>query len=92
MACFGNSIRKLNYQNLLLINLQAYSASYHDDRIKLTMLFNSGVVNEEKVYLLKELKAPVGYFIGGPLDIAYNNVSLPLYPFSCAILPLLQTD
>jgi hypothetical protein len=59
--------------------MQAYSASYHDDRIKLTILFNSGVVDEAKVYLLQELKAPIAYFIGGPLDIAYKNVSLPIY-------------
>jgi dienelactone hydrolase len=54
--------------------LEAYSASYHDNRIKLTVLFNSGVIDEKKTYLLKELKAPVGYFLGGPLDIAYENV------------------
>jgi dienelactone hydrolase len=56
--------------------LQAYSASYHDDRIKLTIMFNSGVVEDKKAYLLKELKAPVAYLIGGPKDIAYNNVSI----------------
>jgi dienelactone hydrolase len=55
--------------------LQAYSASYHDDRIKLTILFNSGVIEDSKAYLLKELKAPVAYIIGGPKDIAYNNVN-----------------
>jgi dienelactone hydrolase len=56
--------------------LQAYSASYHDDRVKLTILFNSGVIEDSKTYLLSELKAPVVYMIGGPKDIAYNNVSL----------------
>lgn len=59
--------------------LQAYSASYHDDRIKQTILFNSGTIDDNKVYLLKELKFPVAYFIGGPKDIAYPNVRLP-YP------------
>jgi hypothetical protein len=54
--------------------LEAYSASYHDDRVKTTLILNSGVVDEKKVYLLKELKAPVGMFIGGPKDIAYENV------------------
>jgi hypothetical protein len=29
------------------------------------MILNSGVINEEKVYLLQELKAPIAYFIGG---------------------------
>jgi hypothetical protein len=54
--------------------LEAYSASYHDDRIKLTILFNSGIIDGNKTYLLKELKAPVGFFLGGPLDVAYANV------------------
>jgi dienelactone hydrolase len=54
--------------------LEAYSASYHDDRIKLTVLFNSGVIDPNKKYLLKELKAPIAFFLGGPTDIAYENV------------------
>jgi dienelactone hydrolase len=61
--------------------LQAYSASYHDDRIKQTIMFNSGVIDDNKVPLLKELKSPVAYFIGGPHDIAYANVRF--HPF-CA--------
>jgi dienelactone hydrolase len=55
--------------------LEAYSASYHDDRVKATILLNSGVIDEPKVYLLSELKAPVALFNGGPLDVAYANVS-----------------
>jgi dienelactone hydrolase len=55
--------------------LEAYSASYHDDRIKLTVLFNSGVLDNAKTHLLSELKVPVAYFLGGPKDIAYANVS-----------------
>jgi hypothetical protein len=52
------------------------STSYHDDRIKLTLVLHSGVVQDEKAYLLKELnKYPIAYIIGGPKDIAYNNVS-----------------
>jgi dienelactone hydrolase len=54
--------------------LEAYSASYHDDRVKTTILLNSGVIDEQKTYLLRELKAPVAMFIGGPKDIAYVNV------------------
>jgi hypothetical protein len=42
----------------------------------LTILFNSGVIDEKKVYLLKELKSPIAYFIGGPKDIAYPNVGV----------------
>ncbi|KAF2663118.1 hypothetical protein BT63DRAFT_419308 [Microthyrium microscopicum] len=54
--------------------LEAYSASYHDDRVKTTVLLNSGIIDEPKVYLLAELKAPVALFNGGPLDVAYPNV------------------
>jgi dienelactone hydrolase len=54
--------------------LEAYSVSYHEPRVKLTVLFNSGVIDNQKTYLLKELKAPVAYFLGGPKDIAYANV------------------
>ncbi|KAF2423491.1 hypothetical protein EJ08DRAFT_701142 [Tothia fuscella] len=71
--------------------LEAYSASYHDDRIKLTILFNSGVIAEEKTYLLKELKAPVGYFLGGPLDIAYPNGERD-YPLLPAGLPAMKAS
>jgi hypothetical protein len=52
------------------------STSYHDDRVKLTLMLHSGVIDESKTYLLKELnKYPIAYIIGGPKDIAYNNVS-----------------
>jgi len=51
------------------------STSYHDDRIKLTLVLHSGVIQNSKAYLLKELnKFPIAYIIGGPKDIAYNNV------------------
>jgi hypothetical protein len=59
--------------------LEALSAAYHDDRVKTTMVMNSGVMSADKKYLLKELKYPVAYFIGGPTDIAYLNVSSHLY-------------
>jgi dienelactone hydrolase len=54
--------------------LEALSASYHDDRVKTTMVMNSGVFSAGQKALLKELKAPIAYFIGGPKDIAYQNV------------------
>jgi hypothetical protein len=59
--------------------LEAYSASYHDPRVKTTLICNSGVIDEAKKYLLAEFKAPIAYFIGGPKDIAYKNVSLTLF-------------
>jgi hypothetical protein len=55
--------------------LESYSAAYHDDRIKFIGMFNSGLVNPAKTCLLKEFKVPIAYFVGGPRDIAYENVS-----------------
>lgn len=60
--------------------LESYSASYHDERVKVTTLFNSGLLSAEKSYLLAELKVPVAYFVGGPKDIAYLNVCSPSPP------------
>ncbi|QDS75397.1 hypothetical protein FKW77_002950 [Venturia effusa] len=53
--------------------LEAYSAAYHNDRVKLIGVYNSGVIDHRKKYLLKELKAGVAYFEGGPLDPGYAN-------------------
>jgi hypothetical protein len=53
--------------------LSSYSTSYHDDRVKLTVLLNSGVTEPTKRCLLKELKAPVAMLLGGPCDIANKN-------------------
>jgi hypothetical protein len=61
---------------------EAYSASYHDPRVVLTMLFNSGVFIPARRYLLSELTAPVAYFCGGPIDLSYE-ISLADY----ALLP-----
>jgi hypothetical protein len=54
--------------------LEAYSAAYHNDRVKLIGVYNSGVIDVKKKGLLKELKASVAYFQGGPLDPGYANV------------------
>jgi acetyl esterase/lipase len=55
--------------------LESYAASYHDNRIKNTILINSAVLDDSQRYLLAELKAPVALFIGGPNDVAYDSVS-----------------
>jgi hypothetical protein len=55
--------------------LEALSASYKDPRVKLTMLFNSGIEDAAKRTRLGELKAPVAYFYGGSTDRAYGFVS-----------------
>ncbi|KAE9994573.1 hypothetical protein EG327_008086 [Venturia inaequalis] len=78
LAAAGQSCGGLEGKSIL----SSYATSYHDDRVKLTVLFNSGVIDPAKKYLLKELKAPVAYFLGGPLDIAYPNgeADYPLLP------------
>ena len=53
---------------------EALSISYHNDKVKLMFVVNSGALNERARPWLKELKAPVAYFNGGPRDIAYKNV------------------
>jgi hypothetical protein len=53
--------------------LEAYGASYKDDRVKLTVLLNSGVIDPSKKCFLKELKSPVAMFLGGPCDTANSN-------------------
>lgn len=56
--------------------LEAMSAAYHDERVKRVALFNIGIFQDEKRYLLQEIKVPVAWFIGGPKDMGYPNVRL----------------
>jgi dienelactone hydrolase len=69
--------------------LESYSTSYHDPRVKLTLLFNMGIYQDAKRYLLKELKVPVAYFLGGPKDTGFPNVRITslLFPFFIPSLP-----
>jgi hypothetical protein len=53
--------------------IQAYSASL-DPRVTLTGIFNSGLISQGNTKLFEKLHAPIGYFLGGPTDIAYLNV------------------
>jgi len=69
--------------------LEAYSASWKDERVKLTMIFNSGITNTSRTPLLSDLKVPIAYFLGGPGDVAYKNVS---FIFPSCICPLRETD
>jgi hypothetical protein len=55
--------------------VQAYSASL-DPRVKVTGIFNSGLINAGNTKLFEKLHGPVGFFLGGPTDIAYDNVSI----------------
>jgi hypothetical protein len=54
--------------------IQAYSASL-DPRVKATGIFNSGLLNVNNTPLFNNLTSPIGWFLGGPTDIAYENVS-----------------
>jgi dienelactone hydrolase len=51
--------------------LEAYSTSYHNPKVKLTMIFNVGVFDESRRHFMSELQAPVGWFMGGPHDAGY---------------------
>ena len=37
------------------------------------------LVQDNRRYLLQEIKVPVAYFIGGPKDMGYTTVSSPLF-------------
>ncbi|KAK4207695.1 hypothetical protein QBC37DRAFT_405979 [Rhypophila decipiens] len=54
--------------------LEAMSSAYHDERVKRIIMFNIGIFQDEKRYLLQEIKVPVAWFIGGPKDMGYPNV------------------
>jgi hypothetical protein len=51
------------------------STAYHNPKVKLIMMFNIAIFQDNKRYLLQELKVPVAWFIGGPKDMGYPNVS-----------------
>jgi len=55
--------------------LMSYSGAYHNPKVKLVGVMNSGVIDPKKKYLLQELNTTVAIVNGGPLDIAYVNVS-----------------
>jgi hypothetical protein len=55
--------------------LEAMSVAYHNPKVKQIILFNIAIFHDNQRYLLSELKAPVTWFIGGPKDMGYSNVS-----------------
>jgi hypothetical protein len=55
--------------------LQAMSVSYKNPAVKLTMMFNIAIFQDDRRYLLSQLTSPVAYFIGGPPDMGFLNVS-----------------
>ncbi|MFB4309830.1 alpha/beta hydrolase [Actinomadura sp. GTD37] len=52
--------------------LEAYEVSA-DPRVTTTGIWNSGMLSDADNDQLARLHAPIGYFIGGPSDIAYEN-------------------
>ncbi|WP_207933218.1 alpha/beta hydrolase [Actinomadura sp. GC306] len=52
--------------------LEAYEVST-DPRVDATGIWNSGFMSALDKRKLARLRAPIGYFIGGPGDIAYEN-------------------
>jgi hypothetical protein len=56
--------------------LEAMSVAYHNPKVKFMVLLNIAIFQDNKRYLLKELKAPVAWFIGGPKDMGFSNVSI----------------
>lgn len=63
----------------------AYTASL-DLRIKATAIFNSVLINEANKKHFPKLHAPVGYFLAGPIDIAWANVIIMFNSFVTTLL------
>ncbi|MGK5559038.1 alpha/beta hydrolase [Actinomadura kijaniata] len=53
--------------------IEAYEVSSTDRRVTTTGIFNSGLMSALDKPMLSRLRAPIGYFVGGPSDIAYPN-------------------
>jgi pimeloyl-ACP methyl ester carboxylesterase len=70
--------------------LEAMSTAYHDARVKRVMLFNIAIFQDERRYLLQEIKIPVAWFVGGPQDMGYPNVSFHPFPFPLSPSTLLS--
>ncbi|KAF2684227.1 hypothetical protein K458DRAFT_303696 [Lentithecium fluviatile CBS 122367] len=74
--------------------LEAMSRVYHDERYKLRggfMMFNIAISQDDRRYLLSEIKVPVAYFIGGKPDMGYLN-SAKDYALLNAGLPKLRAN
>ncbi|KAI1854732.1 hypothetical protein JX265_002369 [Neoarthrinium moseri] len=53
--------------------LEAMSTAYHDTRVKRIMMFDIAIFQDDRRYLLQEIKVPVAWFVGGPKDMGYPN-------------------
>jgi dienelactone hydrolase len=60
--------------------LEAYEAGGPDARISNIGIFDSGLLNAASSKpTMASIKKPVFYFLGGPTDIAYENVSTSVF-------------
>jgi dienelactone hydrolase len=64
--------------------LEAMSTAYHDERVKRIMMFNIAIFQDDRRYLLQEIKVPVAWFVGGKTDMGFNTVSL----LSCLMISI----
>lgn len=55
--------------------LEAMSNAYHDARVKRIIMFNIAIFQDDRRYLLQEIKVPVAYLVGGTKDMGYATVS-----------------
>ncbi|KAF2737896.1 hypothetical protein EJ04DRAFT_487543 [Polyplosphaeria fusca] len=70
---------------------EAMSVAYHDERVKRIMMFNIAIFQDDRRYLLQEIKVPVAYFIGGKSDMGYQGSSRD-YPLLPSGLPKLLAN
>lgn len=54
--------------------VEAYSASIYEPRVKLVGIFNTGVIDPARRWMLKDIKQPIGYFYGGKSDFSDKYV------------------
>jgi hypothetical protein len=50
------------------------------------MMFNIAIFQDERRYLLQEIKVPVAWFVGGPKDMGYPNVRRIYYLPSSSLI------
>ncbi|KAK8122220.1 hypothetical protein PG984_010890 [Apiospora sp. TS-2023a] len=68
----------INLQNITAAGhscggLEAMSVSYHDERVRRIILLDISIFQDNRRYLLSEIKVPVAWFVGGPKDMGYPN-------------------
>ncbi|KAF2668797.1 hypothetical protein BT63DRAFT_440877 [Microthyrium microscopicum] len=55
--------------------VEAYSASVYEPRVKLIGIFNTGVIDPARRWMLKDIKQPIGYFYGGKVDFSESFIT-----------------